>query len=117
MQIEDVVLIKINKSYREGMTPEELYEVTSHSWVASFEKTDTRDIQYYCAVVKNKIRIINIKPTVSKKYIETLFIYKKLNLGSLYTLIKNNWLKDLEFNEKIENNYISSIFFYCPFPF
>ena len=55
MQIEDVVLIKINKSYREGMTPEELYEVTSHSWVASFEKTDTRDIQYYCAVVKNKI--------------------------------------------------------------
>lgn len=55
MQIENVVLIKINKSYQEGMTPEELYEVTSHSWVASFEKTDTRDIQYYCAVVKNKI--------------------------------------------------------------
>ena len=37
MQIENVVLIKINKSYQEGMTPEELYEVTSHSWVASFE--------------------------------------------------------------------------------
>lgn len=55
MQIENVVLIKINKSYQEGMTSEELYEVTSHSWVASFEKTDTRDIQYYCAVVKNKI--------------------------------------------------------------
>jgi len=55
MQIENVLLIKINKSYREGMTPEELYKVTSHSWVASFKKTATHDIQYYCAVVKNKI--------------------------------------------------------------
>ncbi len=53
--MENVVLIKINKSYKENMLPEELYHVTSHSWVASLEKTDTRDIQYYCAVVKNKI--------------------------------------------------------------
>ncbi|WP_332650072.1 McrB family protein [Lysinibacillus sp. 54212] len=55
LQIEDVVLIKINRSYREGMTPKELYEATSRSWVASLEKTDTRDIQYYCAVYTNKI--------------------------------------------------------------
>lgn len=53
--IENVVLIKINRSYKDGMSPEDLYNVTSHSWVASFERTDTRDIQYYISVYKNKI--------------------------------------------------------------
>lgn len=55
MKIEDVVLIKINKSYYEGMTSEALYKATSISWVASFHKTSTRDIKYYCSVYKNKI--------------------------------------------------------------
>lgn len=53
--IEDVVLIKINKSYKENMTPEELYHATSFSWVASFRKTETRDLKYYCAVYQNKV--------------------------------------------------------------
>lgn len=37
------------------MTPEELYEATSISWVASFEKTEKRDLKFYCAVFQNKI--------------------------------------------------------------
>jgi len=53
--IEDVVLIKINKSYKENMTTEELYHATSFSWVASFRKTETRDLKYYCAVFQNEI--------------------------------------------------------------
>ncbi|MEK4228191.1 AAA family ATPase [Solibacillus sp. FSL H8-0538] len=53
--LEDVVLIKINKSYKANMTPEELYKATSVSWVASFEKTDKRDIKHYCAIYQNKI--------------------------------------------------------------
>lgn len=53
--VEDVVLIKINRSYKENMTSEELYQATSFSWVASFGKTPTRDIKYYCAVYQSKI--------------------------------------------------------------
>lgn len=53
--IEDVVLIKINRTYKENMSPEELYHATSFSWVASFKKTETRDLKYYCAVYQNKI--------------------------------------------------------------
>ncbi|TQR18713.1 hypothetical protein FG384_15470 [Psychrobacillus vulpis] len=37
------------------MTPEELYHATSVSWVASFKKTETRDLKYYCPVYQNKI--------------------------------------------------------------
>ena len=55
MNLEDVVLIKINRSYKENMTPEDLYNATSISWVASFEKTESRDIKYYCAIYQNKI--------------------------------------------------------------
>lgn len=53
--VEDVVLIKINRSYKDNMTAEELYNATSFSWVASFGKTETRDLKYYCAVYQNKI--------------------------------------------------------------
>lgn len=55
MLVEDVVLIKINQSYKENMTAKELYEATSISWVASFKKTKKRDLKFYCAVVQNKI--------------------------------------------------------------
>ena len=55
INVDDVVLIKINRSYKENMTPEELYQATSISWVASFGKTATRDLAYYCAVYQNKI--------------------------------------------------------------
>lgn len=55
MNLDDVVLIKINRSFKENMTPEELYNATSVSWVASFEKTESRDIKYYCAIYQNKI--------------------------------------------------------------
>lgn len=37
------------------MTTEELYNATSFSWVASFGKTETRDLKYYCAVYQNRI--------------------------------------------------------------
>lgn len=37
------------------MTATELYHATSFSWVASFKKTKTRDLKYYCAVVENEI--------------------------------------------------------------
>lgn len=54
-KLEDVVLIKVNKSYEENMTPKELYNVTSFSWVASFKRTNTRDLKYYCAVYQDNI--------------------------------------------------------------
>lgn len=54
-KIEDIVLIKINQSFRADMTPEELYKATSISWVGNFKKSSTRDIKYFCAVVQNKI--------------------------------------------------------------
>lgn len=53
--LEDIVLIKINQSYKVDMTPEELYRATSISWVGNFKKTSTRDLKYYCAIVQNKI--------------------------------------------------------------
>ncbi|WP_262175677.1 AAA family ATPase [Saccharococcus sp. Marseille-Q5394] len=37
------------------MTPEELYNATSYSWVASFGRTESRDLKYYCAVYQNRI--------------------------------------------------------------
>ena len=53
--IDDVVLIKINQSYHDGISPEDLFKVTSVSWKVSLEKTSTRDIKYYCAVYNNVI--------------------------------------------------------------
>lgn len=49
---EDIVLIKINQSYKADMTPEELYRATSISWVGNFKKSTTRDLKYYCAIVQ-----------------------------------------------------------------
>lgn len=37
------------------MSPEELFKTTSKSWVASFQKTSTRELKFYCPVYKNKI--------------------------------------------------------------
>lgn len=53
--IEDTILIKINKSYRPGMSSDELYQVTSASWIISLEKMKYKDIKYYCAIYNNKI--------------------------------------------------------------
>ncbi|WP_391119202.1 McrB family protein [Psychrobacillus sp. L3] len=55
VNIDDVVLIKINQSYYEDISPEDLYKVTSESWVVSLEKTPTRDIKYYCSIYNNII--------------------------------------------------------------
>ncbi|CUB29339.1 AAA family ATPase [Bacillus cereus] len=51
--INNVLLIKINQLYKNGMTPEELYYVTSVS--GGVNLTETENIKYYCSVVKNKI--------------------------------------------------------------
>lgn len=53
--MEDALLIKINKSYKSGMSEEQLYDATSVSWVVKLDNSATRDIQYYCAVYENKI--------------------------------------------------------------
>ncbi|WP_425432892.1 AAA family ATPase [Fredinandcohnia onubensis] len=55
MAIEDTILIKIGKSYREGMSAEELYNATSVSWKISGNKLQSGDYKYYCAIYNNKI--------------------------------------------------------------
>ncbi|PET71741.1 hypothetical protein CN514_06155 [Bacillus sp. AFS001701] len=56
MNIEDTMLIKINVSYRENMTADELKNVTSISWVISQSKLEEGNIKYYCAVYRNIIK-------------------------------------------------------------
>ncbi|MCA1035703.1 AAA family ATPase [Bacillus infantis] len=53
---EDTILIKIGVSYKEGMTPEELYHATSVSWVVSESRLRTGDLKFYCAVYNNEIK-------------------------------------------------------------
>lgn len=47
-------------------------------------------MDYKTAIDNDKICIIDIEPTRSKKYIDKLFIYKKFDVESLYSLIKKN---------------------------
>jgi len=56
MAIEDTILIKIGVSYKEGMTPEELYHATSVSWVISENRLRSGALKYYCAVYNNEIK-------------------------------------------------------------
>ncbi|WP_413774772.1 AAA family ATPase [Cytobacillus firmus] len=58
MSNEDTILIKIGVSYKEGMTPEELYHATSVSWVISENRISSGDLKYYCAVYNNEIKEI-----------------------------------------------------------
>lgn len=53
---EDTILIKIGVSYKEGMTPEELYHATSVSWVIGENRLRSEEIKYYCAVFNNEIK-------------------------------------------------------------
>lgn len=54
--MEDTILIKINKSYVEGMSAEELYKATSISWVISVDKLEEGNLKYFCAVYQNNIK-------------------------------------------------------------
>lgn len=56
--MDDVILIKIGKSYREDMSQEELYKATSVSWKISESKLNANTYKYYCAVYKNEIKEI-----------------------------------------------------------
>jgi hypothetical protein len=55
MSKEDIILIKIGQSYKEGMTAEEIYNATSVSWKISNDKLQTGDFNYFGAVYNNKI--------------------------------------------------------------
>ncbi|WP_436371775.1 AAA family ATPase [Cytobacillus sp. BC1816] len=55
---EDTILIKIGVSFKEGMTPEELYHATSVSWVISENRLRSGDLKYFCAVYNNEIKEI-----------------------------------------------------------
>lgn len=52
----DTILIKIGHSYREGISVEELYRVTSESWKISENHLKSGDFLYYCAIYGNKIK-------------------------------------------------------------
>ncbi|WP_374055837.1 AAA family ATPase [Rossellomorea sp. FM04394] len=52
---EDVILIKLTVSYKEDITPDELYEVTSVSWKIGEDRLK-EGFKYYCAVYKNEIK-------------------------------------------------------------
>jgi MoxR-like ATPase len=56
MAREDTILIKIGVSYKEGMTPEELYHATSVSWVIGENRLRSGELKYYCAVYNNEIK-------------------------------------------------------------
>jgi hypothetical protein len=56
MSKNNTILIKIGQSYREGISSEELYRVTSESWVISEKHLKSGEFRYYCAVFSNKIK-------------------------------------------------------------
>ncbi|PDZ86126.1 AAA family ATPase [Bacillus toyonensis] len=56
MTVEDTILIKINNSYVEGMSTDELYNATSISWVIAQKKLEEGNIKYFCAVYNNLIQ-------------------------------------------------------------
>ena len=51
---EDIALIRLNRTYRSGMPPSELYEFTRGRWKISEEKRNK--VQYACAVYEGVIR-------------------------------------------------------------
>lgn len=85
--VDDVVLIKINRSFKENMTSEDLYQATSVSWVASFGKTATRDLKYYCAVYQNKIievyDFLGYEEEIIKRNPSRYILTGKVNSGEL----------------------------------
>ncbi|WP_096154069.1 hypothetical protein [Bacillus sp. FJAT-45066] len=56
MSNNDTILIKIGVSYREGISAEELYRVTSESWVISESNLKSGDYKYYCPIYNNTIK-------------------------------------------------------------
>lgn len=53
--MENILLIKINQSYKEGMSPDEIRKITSNSWKVDLKPNKNRNIEYYCAVYQKKI--------------------------------------------------------------
>ena len=51
---EKVITIKINKEYREGMSKEELFKVTSYCWSLSIDRAKKAD--YVLAVVQGEVK-------------------------------------------------------------
>ncbi|GAB3802256.1 AAA family ATPase [Virgibacillus kimchii] len=56
LENEDTILIKIGVSYRESMSPEDLYNATRGNWVLSGRKLEAGNFQYFCAVYNNQIK-------------------------------------------------------------
>jgi len=52
---QNLILIKINHSYYEGMTEQELYDATSGVWKINEATLKNSEFQYYCPVFNNKI--------------------------------------------------------------
>jgi hypothetical protein len=58
--VDNVLIIKINKLYKRGMTPEEIYEATRKSWCLS--KKNAESIDYVLSVCSGIVREV-FKPT------------------------------------------------------
>lgn len=88
---EDMALIRLNRTYRSGMPPSELYEFTRGRWKISEEKRNK--VQYACAVYEGVIR-------------ETYKIEQWFTAGSTYFAYR---LDKLTAKEKGRHEFIGNI--------
>ena len=58
---ENIVVIKINKSYRDGMSALELYDVTRGCWKRKIESVEKAEYAFAVAygIIKKYIRLID----------------------------------------------------------
>jgi hypothetical protein len=88
---ENVALIRVNRSYRSGMPPAELYEYTRGRWKITEDKRNK--VQYACAVYEGVIR-------------ETYKVEKWFTAGSTYYAYR---LEKLTPKEKGRYEFIGNI--------
>lgn len=105
---DNIVIIKINKSYREGMSDRELYDVTRGCWkrsLASVEKAD-----YALAVVKGVVKEvyqIDIWLPAEEEIRETILYNEKTDAGRI---IFRGKVADEKIRQKYRNHSVSGLF-------
>jgi hypothetical protein len=67
---ENIALIRLNRTYRSGMPPAELYEYTRGRWKISEQKRNA--VQYACAVYEGVERLYLVGLSAHKSYEEIL---------------------------------------------
>ena len=107
---DDVVLIKINKVYRNDMSPHELYEATRGYWRVNID--NARKAKYAIAVYYGMIlevyKIIDWYPAFSTMMNRTIDESDKTLLKNRYEFIGNIASEDVR--KRYRNKSVSSVF-------